>query len=223
MDTTVFEKQLRSMVEEFNAMKAKSQHKDLSDLPKSDRQALVTRAISAVHRISGQRSPYSRDIDRLLKTLVPLHEHMTSIMGVAQALLDDLQAGYLRSLVEIVHADIFSDFLKMAWHLCDSGYKDAAAVIAGSTLESHVRELCNKAGIPLETTKPNGDKVPKNADTMNANLAADEVYGKLDQKNVTAWLGLRNKAAHGEYDEYSKEQVVLLISNIRDFIARNPA
>src|SRR5258708_6417787 len=156
MNTAIFEQQLRSILEEFDAFKNKAQHEDLSDLPKRDRQALVTRAISAVHRISGQRSPYSKDIDRLLHTLEPLHMHMSSIMGVAKALLDDLKSGYLRSLVEIVHAEIFVDFLEMARHLCDSGYKDAAAVIAGSTLESHIRELCRKAGISVEVAKAAG-------------------------------------------------------------------
>ena len=32
------------------------------------------------------------------------------------------------------------------------------------------------------------------------------------RENVTAWLGLRNKAAHGQYGEYQKEQVALMIS-----------
>ena len=50
-----------------------------------------------------------------------------------------------------------------------------------------------------------------------------EVYSKLDQKNVTAWLDLRNKAAHGHYDQYESAQVGLLISGFRDFITRNPA
>lgn len=48
-------------------------------------------------------------------------------------------------------------------------------------------------------------------------------YSLFDQKNVTAWLDLRNNAAHGKYTEYSSEQVNLLIEGIRDFIKRNPA
>ncbi len=58
---------------------------------------------------------------------------------------------------------------------------------------------------------------------MNADRAKIGVYSKLDQKNITAWLDLRNKAVRGNYSEYSKEQVTLLINGIRDFITRNPA
>ena len=67
------------------------------------------------------------------------------------------------------------------------------------------------------------ENVPKKADTLNADLAASGVYGKLDQKNVTAWLDLRNKAAHGHYKEYTKEQVTLLLNAVRDFVTRLPA
>lgn len=221
VNTAIFEQQLQSVIEEFNSIRARSKYPDMSDFPERDRQALVTRAISAVRRIGGAGSSYSTEVDRLLKTRPLLHDHMTSIIGVAKALLDDLKAGYMRSLVEMVHGDIFGDFLEMAQHLCDSGYKDAAAVIAGSTLESHLRELCHKAGIPVEAAKAAGGVVPQKADTLNSDLASADVYGKLDQKNVTAWLGLRNKAAHGEYAEYSQEQVSILISSIREFVTRS--
>ncbi len=48
-------------------------------------------------------------------------------------------------------------------------------------------------------------------------------YPGLDQKNVTAWLGLRNKAAHGQYSEYTKDQVALMIDSVRNFMSRYPA
>jgi len=223
LDTAVFQKQLQSILQEFALMQGKSEFQDFSDLPKQDRQALVTRAVTSIHRISGKESSYSKEVERLLEAMPALHVHTSSIMGVVKGLLDDMAAGYTKSLVEIVHADLFSDFLEMARHLCESGYKDAAAVVAGSTLESHLRELCRRAGVPVEVAKGSGAATPKKADTMNADLVSGGVYTKLDQKSVTAWLDLRNKAAHGEYVKYSQEQVTLLISGVRDFIGRNPA
>ena len=79
-------------------------------------------------------------------------------------------------------------------------------------------QLGAKAGLEVEQ---NG--VPKKADLLNSELTKQQVYSKLDQKNVTAWLGLRNDAAHGNYDAYGKEQVGLLIAGVRDFISRVPA
>lgn len=215
--------QLEGIVADYEAMIPRSQHNDLSDLPKHERQALVTRAVAAVHRISGERSAYANEVARVLRELPHLHTHTSSIIGVVKALLTDVKAGHLQSLVELVHGETFADFLEMAQHLVDAGYKDAAGVVAGSALESHLRMLCAKSGVPAEVTKPDGSKAPKKAEAMNSDLAGANVYSKLDQKNITAWLDLRNKAAHGKYGEYQTEQVSLLIAGVRDFLTRIPA
>jgi hypothetical protein len=90
----------------------------------------------------------------------------------------------------------------------------------GSILEEHLRQLCRKNSIIVEYPNHNGVLVPKKADVMNADLAKTNIYNKLDQKNVTAWLDLRNKAAHGKYTEYTKEQVELMLQGIANFITR---
>jgi len=40
---------------------------------------------------------------------------------------------------------------------------------------------------------------------------------------VTAWLDLRNKAAHAEYIEYNKEQVALFLQGLQLFVTAHPA
>ena len=110
----------------------------------------------------------------------------------------------------------------MAQHLLGEGYKDPAAVVAGSALEVHLRKLCEKNGVDIEEDV-RGTTHPRKSDRLNSELAKAGVYSKLDLKNVVAWLDLRNKAAHGKYDEYEAGQVKLLISGVRDFITRNPA
>ncbi|NMY42525.1 hypothetical protein HBN76_14480 [Pseudomonas sp. WS 5013] len=213
-----FVKQLDELLAKYADMRGKSKHNDLSDFPKVERQSIVTRSIAAVHRATGSNSTYSLQINKILEKWPELHLHTSSIIGVVQAARDDLSAGYINTLIELVHAETFSDFLDMASHLQEAGYKDAAAVITGSTLESHIRGLCYKHGIDIEI---NGQ--PAKADRLNSELTKAEAYSKLDNKNVTAWLDLRNKAAHGKYTEYTKEQVDLLIASVRDFIARTPA
>jgi hypothetical protein len=142
------------------------------------------------------------------------------LVGIAQALRVDLAAGYLLTLSELIHASTFGDFLEMAQHLAESGYKDAAAVVAGATLEAHLRALCEKFGVDTERAATDGARVPKKANLLNAELAKGGAYTKLDQKSVTAWCDLRNHAAHGEYNRYSSEQVELMLAGIRDFIRR---
>lgn len=75
--------------------------------------------------------------------------------------------------------------------------------------------------VSLEQTGTNGKSLPKKADTLNGELGSQGVYNKLDQKQITAWLDLRNKAAHGQYGEYTAEQVKVMLAGVLDFIRRN--
>ena len=103
----------------------------------------------------------------------------------------------------------------MAEYLLAEGYKDPAAVVIGSVLEEHLRQVCAKNGIGVASAGK-----PKKADQLNAELAGSGIYTKLDQKSVTGWLDLRNKAAHGKYSEYTKERVDLMLDGVRNFLLR---
>ena len=181
----------------------------------------ITRSGALIYRITGPNSSYAA-------RLANLGEGASEILaakvgGTVTALQADLKAGYLETASELIHAEVFRDYLEMADHLLESEYKDAAAVVAGGTLEVHLRQLCQKLGIEIEVEDRKGNLRPKKADRMNADLAGASAYSQLDQKNVIAWLDLRNKAAHGKYGDYSSRQVALLNQGLRDFISRNPA
>ena len=213
--------QLQAVLAAADQIIKRSREADFSDLPEGDVRLGLSRLRAVVERLSSPNSSYIRDLNRI-DTTWDGGLGLSMYRGVAQSLLEDTQAGYTRSLQELIHGDVFSDYFEMAEHLLESNYKDAAAVIGGSTLEGHLRNLCRKNGIDVERQTPQGN-TPKKADTLNSDLAAATVYGKLDQKNVTAWLDLRNKAAHGHYAEYSKEQVAIFLTSIRDFVTRFPA
>jgi len=140
-------------------------------------------------------------------------------LGILKALKEDVEAGYLTTLRELIHADMFGDFLEMAEYLLTDGFKDPAAVLVGGVLEEHLRQLSVKYGVDLN--EPHGQ--PKKSDKMNADLVKKTAYTGLEQKQVTAWLDLRNKAAHGRYSEYRAEQVSLMLQGVRDFAIRHPA
>ena len=141
------------------------------------------------------------------------------LVGVVRALRDDYAADRLKTYRELLNSELFSDFLAMAEYLLnDENLKQPSAVLAGGVLEEHIRKLCGKYNVP---TAENG--IPKKAERMNQDLAKASVYGMNDQKQVTAWLGIRNSAAHMKHSEYDAKQVQQLISGVRDFIPRFPA
>lgn len=182
----------------------------------------MTRASAAILRVGGRPSVYLDRCEDIISRGLSHRQMVGATMGIVTSLRADVAAGYLQSYAGLVHGELFADFLDMSQHLLDEGFKDAAAVVAGSSLEAHLRKLCQMADIDTEEKSATGTR-QKRAERLNSDLTAANVYTKLDQKNVTAWLGIRNKAAHGEYDQYQAEQVALLIASIRNFITRNPA
>ena len=148
-------------------------------------------------------------------------DNLSSGLAILSAMRGEIAGGWLSGVKALVAAEIFADFLDMAAHLLSAGYKDAAAVMTGSVLEEHLRQLAAVAGLTLER-EVDGKPVPKKAETLNSELVKAEVYTKLDQKAITAWLDLRNKAAHGKYAEYERAQVELMQQGVIEFMARVP-
>jgi hypothetical protein len=212
-------RQMDNVLAKYHELQSRSQYEDCSDQPGIDTTGLITLMSDTIKRFSPPHSQYVESTAEILKKYGVSNEYVIPrIAGVLKALRDAHDAGYLVTVAELIHADLSADFLEMAEYLLSEGYKDPAAVVVGSLLEEHLRQLCAKNGIATAAAGR-----AKKADQLNADLAGNLVYSKLDQKSITAWLDLRNKAAHGKYGEYSQEQVTLLIQGVRDFMTRVPA
>ena len=49
---------------------------------------------------------------------------------------------------------------------------------------------------------------------MNSDLAKAGIYNKLQQKRITALADIRNSAAHGKPEEFSGDDVIMMIRDI---------
>src|SRR5690606_12460000 len=116
---------------------------------------------------------------------------------------------FLVPFKQIVHADVFDSELEQAKSLLDNNYKNAAAVIAGAVLETAIKELCNNNQIDIEKKK---------LTRLNDDLAKAGVYNVLQQKQITALADIRNNAAHGNYENFSSEDVQRMIQDIERFL-----
>jgi hypothetical protein len=182
----------------------------------SDAEGVLARAEAAIHKICGPHSPYTNRLKAILDAAYVETYKAELVFGVVRALKGDLEDGYFFSFSELVRGEMFESLIEMAEHLVEEGYKDAAAVIVGASLESHLRQLSNKYGVSVDYTAKDGSIKKKTAERLNQELGKS-AYTLFDQKQVTAWLDLRNNAAHGNYE------VARLIEWVGDFISKNPA
>ena len=130
--------------------------------------------------------------------------------GVFSAASRDYEGGYLLNMASMVSADVIDDVLDQAQHLLDNDYKDPACVIGRVALESALKRLCKTHKLPTGKL-----------DKMNSDLARANVYNKSTQKYITAWSGLGNDAAHGNWSAYTNADVGDQISGVRRFIAQH--
>jgi hypothetical protein len=129
------------------------------------------------------------------------------LSAVFLAAKEDFEGGYVKSIRSLIQAEVFDDELEQAKELLDCGYTTAAAVVAGTVLETTLRSLCNSQNIP------NGK-----LDKMNADLAKAGIHNTLIQKKITAMAAVRNSAAHGKNEEFSGADVQSMIEDIRRYI-----
>lgn len=112
--------------------------------------------------------------------------------------------------------DVVSDFLEQAHMLLNSkGVHPAAPIVLiGATLEEFLRTWIESKDLSLGNRKPS-------LDTYAQVLLTEELISKQDMKDITAWGGLRNHAAHGEWEEVSdKQRAAIMLDGVNLFLRK---
>ena len=130
--------------------------------------------------------------------------------AVLQSVKEDIQSGYLTDTRTLISAEIFDDFLNMADHLLECGYKDPAASLCGAVLEDGLRRIASNAGVNLRNQE--------DLSSLNHKCADAGIYNRLVQKKIQVWGDIRNNADHGKFNEYSQQDVEDMLKEVRQFL-----
>src|SRR5450759_204540 len=110
---------------QYAGTRAKSKWNDLSDLPGSNISEVNSRILAGIRRYAPKGSAHRDAAEALLKQYGVANGYTAEpLLGILRGLRADYAAGYLTTVEELIHADLFSDFLEMAEHLLKQGYKD---------------------------------------------------------------------------------------------------
>ncbi|MCE0499282.1 MAG: hypothetical protein LV481_15185 [Methylacidiphilales bacterium] len=143
-------------------------------------------------------------------------------LSTLRAVKDDFENGYLDDLFSQIEAEIASDYMGQAEELLAEGGSGKydhvpAAVLAGAILEKGLRKICDLQTPPILTKKSDGK--PKTLDPLIDDLKKAGIFNDLKAKQLKAWAAIRNKAAHGEFDQFNKTEVKAMIEGISGFLA----
>jgi hypothetical protein len=181
--------------------------------------SIAVRGGQLILKLYGEDSQYARSWKKVLATngFSNVHsnhyDHVSELCGILKGAQHDLRSGLLDDMKLLLQGEVFADFLEMAEHLLDTGYKDAAAVLLGGVLEDSLRKIATRAGVGI--TAANGRTLT--IDPLNVALAKAGSYGPLVQRQITTWANLRNDAAHGNYSKYDAEQTRQMLLFVQKF------
>jgi hypothetical protein len=213
--TNLFSKrfsELQAEAEQLESRK-KNEYNDLlhRSIPQIDDNALLqwkVKAKSLLARACGEESQHLIEFVELESSYSSGLDNLYRMTAVFSAARDDFDGGYLTTIRGLVQAELFDSELDQARELLNNGYKIPAAVIAGTVLETTLRERCSTQQI-----------APDTLDRMSADLAKRNVYNANQAKRITAMAGVRNSAAHGKRNEFSDGDVKSMIDDVERFLA----
>ena len=138
------------------------------------------------------------------------YSHAEGGVAILRAAREDIEGGYLQKIETLVSANVFSDFLEMAEHLLNNGYKDPAASLIGAVLEDGLRRICSNNNLTV--------KSDDNISSLNKKLADQEVYNRLQQREIEVWNKLRDYADHGHFDQYDAGRAKDMLTGVGKFL-----
>lgn len=147
-----------------------------------------------------------------------------SLVGVFKAAYEDFNNGMLSDLQAEVEGQISVDFLQQAEALLDERSEVdysyiPAAVLAGAVIEKSLRTLCARQDPAIDVNNENGKA--KKAQRLLDDLKKASVFTPVEAKQIESWLAIRNSAAHGKNDEFTRNDVASMIRGITDFLAKH--
>ena len=166
---------------------------------------LRTSALNLLARLTSDESFYVREL-RDMQMLNPF-----VVKGIIEAARVDFTQGFMVDNKLLISAEVFADFLVQAEVLIDNDYKDAAAVIIRAVLEDGLRRVCDARGLQINP-KAGVDELAKALLKVNA-------LSSVQFKEIEAKKEIGNKAAHGKFDQFTKQDVVAFHEFVQRFLA----
>ena len=146
------------------------------------------------------------------------------LRGIFNGAYDDFKAGMFDNLKLEIESSVSCDFLSQANALLNDGEQVdysylPAAVLIGAVLEKTLRSLCENANPKIETVNVNGRA--KKMSAMIEDLKKAGIINEIRKRQLETWNAIRNSAAHGKIEEFTKEQVVAMLQGVQDFMAQH--
>lgn len=138
-----------------------------------------------------------------------VNEAVGEIAAVLRQLISDIDGGLITSVVDQARAETLDDLLDAASEYHSDGRKDGSGILATAVFEDTLRRIARKNDI--------ADKGVK-TDILITQLTQSGFTTAIIAKRCRAAAGVRNSALHGQWDEFSLDDVSSVIVLTRELL-----
>lgn len=168
----------------------------------------ATNVLNLLHRTFGESSIHYKNLAEHYSKFGGWLSDFNDSFGIFRAAKEDFEGGYLFNIRTLAKAEVLSDAISQAQELLASEYKDPACILARVALESALKDLASRYGVS-----------EGKLDRMNADLTKAGAYNMAKQKQITAWAEIGNKAAHGEWSQYTAQDASAMVAGVEALVA----
>ena len=198
--------------------------KGIANSNAKDDYSLLAEALEFLRVYAGEKSSFYKQLHDKTKDakFLDFSYYGISISGQVKSCLEAFirfaEKGLLNgiSIKRQAEIDIVNDFLSQANILINTKgiHAASACVLGGAVLEEFLWTWIEEQNLSLGKNKPSIDSYTKI-------LYENNLIDKQDLKDITAWAGLRNHAAHGEWEFVAdKNKIELMLSGINLFMRK---
>lgn len=174
--------------------------------PNSATYGTIAGARSFLERFAGSRSHFYKDACKIMSA--------RPVAAILRSFVRSLERGLVQGIdpKREAQVEVVSDILEQAQALLANNRVHPAgpAVLIGAALEEFLRTWIEREGIRV-TGKPG-------LDNYSTALVKNGDLKRQDKKDITGWAGLRNHAAHGEWDDVPKDAVQIMLQGVNLFL-----
>ena len=143
---------------------------------------------------------------------------ISTLSAIVESFIEYLQSGLATGVSPARQAqlDVVSDFLGQSLSLLENQryHPASAAILIGACLEEFLRTRVEAESLSIGNSKPGIDAYSKA-------LRSSDMLSKQDVKDITSWAGIRNHAAHGEWEQVSdRNRVRLMLEGVNLFMRK---
>lgn len=180
-------------------------------------QKWMTSVINVVNYIDKPNGIFIRQINKTMENEnlvsgIPV-KVILNLHGILASILDEMYAGLLDRVEDIIISEAFDNFLEYAIKFHKGGKKKESSILASAVLEDTINSIAIKNN--LDT---NGVSLEPLVDELIKNDVITTVKGK----RIKGFIGIRNHAFHAEWDKYDIQDVGKMIAGIRELLEHYP-